>query len=500
MTAKNSTHLQQLAQDIPRSSGVLMHVTSLPNEFAIGDLGPAAYRWVDTLAKAKQRWWQILPLGPPGAGYSPYQCFSAFAGNTDLISPALLVREGLVTRAEIKGLLAKRAVDRIDPARASKRPLLNAAIDRVLAARIRTKTAHLRDEFEAFCASTAWLDDYALFMAVKDRYPTQWQSWPRRILRREPATLEDLRRDLRQAYDLHRFGQFIFARQLRALKTHATERGVQLIGDIPIFVSPDSADVWARPELFELDRQRLPRAVAGVPPDMFSATGQRWGNPLYNWDAMERDGFQWWIDRVRATLEQVDLVRMDHFRGFAGYWRIPAKAPTAETGKWVKAPGKALFTALRKAIGKLPFIAEDLGVITPDVEALRDEFGLPGMRVLQFAFGGGDNPFLPHNYPTNSVAYTGTHDNDTTAGWFRSADRETRKRIVKYAPEAKNDAAWALMRLAWGSVAKLAIAPVQDLLRLGNKSRMNLPGTATGNWTWRMREDNGALRARAGCD
>jgi 4-alpha-glucanotransferase len=326
-------------------------------------------------------------------------------------------------------------------------------------------------------------------MALKDQKLGAWQTWPRKLVRCERGAMAEARHVLADKVDRHRFGQFIFFRQLERLRKYAKDRGVRLIGDLPIFVSPDSATVWTRPELFQLDRQRRPKAVAGVPPDFFSETGQRWGNPLYDWDAMQRDGFSWWIDRVRATLAQVDLVRIDHFRGFAGYWRIPASSPTAETGQWVAAPGVELFKALRKALGRLPFIAEDLGVITPDVEALRDRFGLPGMRVLQFGFdGGAENPFLPHNYVPPSVAYTGTHDNDTTVGWFRSLDRRTRRAVDRYAPGARSDPAWAMMRLAWASVSKLAIAPAQDVLRLDARARMNVPGLALGNWSWRMRE------------
>jgi 4-alpha-glucanotransferase len=354
--------------------------------------------------------------------------------------------------------------------------------------------------FDAFLATqTHWLDDFATFMALRDANGTSdWPQWPREIVRRQSAAMREARTVLADEIRRQQFSQFLFRRQLQALRRYARPRGVSLIGDLPIFVSADSADVWANPHLFQLDRSHRPRAVAGVPPDYFSRTGQRWGNPLYDWEAMRRDGFAWWVARARATLDQVDLVRIDHFRGFEAYWQIPARLPTAERGRWVKAPGRGLFVALRKQLGRLPFIAEDLGLITPEVESLRDQFGLPGMRVLQFAFGGGgaDNPFLPHNYVPNAVAYTGTHDNDTTPGWFARLDRKGRAAVRDYAPDGqlngKWDPAWALIRLAWSSVAHTAVAPLQDVLGLGSKARMNTPGTGTGNWRWRFQE--GMLR------
>ena len=462
-----------------------MHLTSLPGKFGIGDLGPQAHRFIDLLAEARQSWWQILPLGPPGAGGSPYQCYSAFAGNPDLLSPQVMLRDGLLSRGDIAGKSFSAGRADLEEASRFKSTLLAAAWDRFQA-----DTRHaLHGEFATFRETeSAWLDDFALFMALREAHNgDEWNRWPRDVRIRKTSALRDARRALGGAIDRHRFRQFLFFRQLDLLRAHARERGVQLIGDLPIFVSGDSADVWANPQLFLLDRDLRPTFVAGVPPDYFSKTGQRWGNPLYNWRAMERSGFDWWVRRVRSVLRQVDLVRIDHFRGFAACWTIPAANPTAEKGRWVEAPGRALFQVVREKLGRLPFIAEDLGLITPDVEALRDELGLPGMRVLQFAFGGGaNNPFLPHNYPQNAVTYTGTQDNDTTAGWYVALKAGERKQLHQYAPDAKRNAAHALIRLAWSSVADLAIAPVQDVLGMGSDARMNTPGTASGNWRWRL--------------
>jgi 4-alpha-glucanotransferase len=472
-----------------RAAGVLLHVTSLPGQYGIGDLGPEAHAWVDLLSRAKQSHWQILPLNPPGEGHSPYQAFSAFAGNPAVISPAALYRDGLLTRAELREC-ERPPKDRVDFAAAEgKWALLARAMQRMAG----EKRAHLRIRaaVEQFCdANAEWLEDYALFMAIKDHRIGPWQAWPKSLVLRKAAALADAKRELANNVALHRFAQFVFFRQLDALRAHARSRGVRIIGDLPIFISGDSADVWARPELFHLDRHRRPRVVAGVPPDLFSKTGQRWGTPLYDWRAMRREGYRWWVRRAQAALEQADVVRLDHFRGFAAYWEIPAHRPTAQYGRWVKGPGRDLFEALRAELRALPFIAEDLGVITPDVEALRDELGLPGMRVLQFAFGGSDdgsNPHLPHNHPRNAVAYTGTHDNDTSSGWYSKLRRAERARAQEYAGARDGDSvAWALTRLAWSSVAGLAIAPVQDVLGLGSPARMNVPGKSKGNWGWRM--------------
>ncbi len=471
-----------------RSAGVLLHVTSLPGRFGIGDLGPAAYRWVDTLAAAGQSWWQVLPLNPPGKGDSPYQAYSAFAGNPLLISPELLVKDGLLKRGEAEELNAPPG--RVDyvAARAMKQEVLATAFERFAAGAARP----LRSAFARFRGEQVeWLDAYALYMALRGANGDRpWGEWSDPLKRRDPAVLADARLLLSAKIDRHAFDQFIFARQWDQLKTYANGKGVRIIGDVPIFVSGDSADVWSHPEQFLLDRQLKPTVVAGVPPDYFSKTGQRWGNPLYHWKRMAADDFRWWVARLRTLLVQTDLVRIDHFRGFAACWNVPASEATAVHGKWVKVPGEALLTTVERALGRLPFIAEDLGVITPDVEKLRDGFNLPGMRVLQFAFGGGpDNAFLPHQHVRNAVAYTGTHDNDTTVGWFASLDKKQRKHAEAYAPGIADDPAGVLTRVTWQSVADIAITPAQDVLRLGSEARMNTPGTSRGNWMWRLADD-----------
>jgi 4-alpha-glucanotransferase len=464
-----------------------MHPTSLPGPYGIGDLGPAAFQWVDALVRAKQKWWQVLPLGPTGFGDSPYQCFSALAGNPYLVSPELLIRDGLLQQGEIGDV--RFPGERVDfgPVIQFKIRILHQAWANFQAGR----ATHLRAEFDAFrqrCAG--WLDDYTLFMALKDAHGgASWLEWPMELVRRDPGRLAVARRDLSDAISRHQFAQFLFFRQWKALKDHANGRGIKLVGDAPIFVSSDSADVWANPDLFYLDERRRPTVVAGVPPDYFSATGQLWGNPLYNWDALAKTGYAWWVARMRATLELVDVVRLDHFRGFEGYWEVPASMPTAEKGRWLPGPRDGLFETLRRHLGRLPLIAEDLGVITPEVEALRERLRLPGMRVLQFAFSGPDNRYLPHHYEPNTIVYTGTHDNDTTLGWFRTIPEEERKFLRSYAPWVENEPAWGLIRLAWSSVADFAITPLQDVLSLGTEARMNLPGRPAGNWGWRFTAD-----------
>ena len=472
-----------------RSAGVLLHVTSLPGPFGIGDVGPVAYQWVDALAAAGQRWWQVLPLNPPGHGDSPYQAFSAFAGNPMLVSPDRLAGDGLLEAADLAAHhLPPGRVD-YTRAKAVKVDLLARAWDRFAAG---GSAAPLREEFDRFRAEQAgWLDEFALYMALRDAHGDRgWHDWDPALVRRQPEAMAAARVAQKARVDRHAFEQFLFARQWGQLQAYAADRGVRVVGDVPIFVSGDSADVWSHPDLFLLDEQLKPTAVAGVPPDYFSATGQRWGNPLYAWDRMAADGFDWWARRLSTLLRQTDLIRIDHFRGLAACWHVPADAETAVDGKWVDSPGRALIEAVRSRLGRLPFIAEDLGVITPDVEALRDDFGLPGMRVLQFAFGSGpDNVFLPHHYVRNTVAYTGTHDNDTTVGWFAALDAEQKKCALDYAPGLDADPAGTLVRLAWQSVADLAIAPVQDVLRLGSEARMNTPGTAADNWAWRLPDD-----------
>lgn len=471
-----------------RTAGILLHPTSLPGPYGVGDLGPSARTWVDALARAGQTWWQLLPLTPPGEGDSPYQAFSAFAGNPVLISPDDLIADGLIRKSDLPG--DDLPADRVDYPRVNryKAALLARAWERFRAG----AAGGLKPAYAAFRKRhAAWLDDFALFMAIKERRPgVPWTDWPDELVQRDPAALKAQARSLAEAIDRIRFTQFLFFRQLGVLRHYARDRGVRLIGDLPIFISAESADVWAHPEYFVLDGRRRPVVVAGVPPDFFSKTGQRWGNPHYDWKALRRDGFAWWIARIEATLAEVDLVRLDHFRGFEAYWEVPASCPTAEVGRWVKAPGAALFKALRTALGDLPMIAEDLGEITPEVDALRLAFGLPGMRILQFAFGGAiEDRFLPHSYDRNCVVYTGTHDNDTTVGWYAGLNPEEHAHLRRYVPGVERHPAREMIRAAWASVAAWAIAPLQDVLELGNEARMNLPGTETGNWSWRCTAD-----------
>ena len=468
-----------------RSSGVLLHPTSLPGPFGIGDLGPAALAWIDALVQAKQSWWQILPLGPTSYGDSPYQSFSSFAGNPCLVSPQILREEGLIDEADWSG--ARFSPTQIDfgPVIDFKKRLLERAWRNFRAGR----AAALKSAFESFRRDQeSWLPDYALFMALKDRHDgDSWQKWSNDLRMRKTAALDKARADLAEEIGRHAFAQFLFFRQWKTVRDYAHSRGVKIIGDIPIFVAGDSSDVWASPQLFQLDADRRPKVVAGVPPDYFNADGQLWGNPLYDWKALQGTDFAWWRKRLRATLGMVDLVRLDHFRGFESYWEIPADSVTARIGRWVPGPGAALLKSLRADLGPLPIIAEDLGVITPAVDALRREFDLPGMRVLQFAFGGDfRSPYLPHNYVADTVVYTGTHDNDTCQGWYQTADEATRDHVRRYLARDGSDIAWDLVRAAWSSVAELAIAPLQDLLNLGNDARMNFPGKPQGNWGWRF--------------
>jgi 4-alpha-glucanotransferase len=475
-----------------RSAGILLHPTSLPSAGGIGDLGPAAYAWVDALARARQSWWQILPLGPTGYGDSPYQSFSTFAGNPNLISLELLVREGLLRASDLAG--ADGPMDQVDygPAIAYKSQWTARAWDNFQAGGGGGVSSSLQLLFEEFRVREAhWLDDYALFVALKEAHGgVSWFDWPDELVLREPSALQRARQKLAGPMDLHRFRQFLFYHQWRSLKSYARARAIRLIGDVPIFVAGDSADVWTNPGLFKLDERHRPSVVAGVPPDYFSKTGQLWGNPLYNWPEHQRSGYAWWTARLRATLEQVDLVRLDHFRGFEAAWEVPAEHPTAENGRWVKGPGADLFRVLGEKLGSLPFIAEDLGVITPEVRDLRLDYKLPGMRILQFAFGGApEKRFLPHRHERNTVVYTGTHDNDTTRGWFESLTEDELRFFRGYAPSTDGDAAWDLIRMAWASVADYAIAPLQDVLSLGTQARMNFPGQPSGNWRWRFRAD-----------
>jgi 4-alpha-glucanotransferase len=473
-----------------RSAGLLLHPTSLPGPFGIGDLGSAAHAWVDTLQRAKMTWWQVLPLGPTGFGDSPYQSFSTFAGNVNLISPELLVRDGLLSHDDLGG--HSFPADRVDYEKVG--PFKLGVVKRAYENFRTGHAGHLRGAYEAFVGDRqAWLPDFALFMALKDaRNGEPWYDWPPELLHHgtNSPVLEHAAREMADEIGAHQFGQFLFFRQWADLRRYAREKGIKLIGDVPIFVSGDSADVWANPKLYLLDENLRPKVVAGVPPDYFSRTGQLWGNPHYDWAAMAETGYAWWVARLKAALEQVDLVRLDHFRGFAAAWQVPAGEKTAERGEWVVGPGMDFFRRLRLEFGHdLPLIAEDLGEITPDVYALRDDLNLPGMKILQFAFDGPKNPFLPHNYTAvNCVAYSGTHDNDTTRGWWAQAPEGEKHYFRMYTGRDGSDVSWDLIRLAWSSVADYAIAPVQDVLDLPTEERMNLPGTGQGNWRYRMRD------------
>ncbi|MGF1580294.1 MAG: 4-alpha-glucanotransferase [Gemmataceae bacterium] len=471
-----------------RISGIILHPTSLPGPYGIGDFGGTAYRWIDGLYHARQSLWQILPLNPTGYGNSPYQSFASFAGNYYLVSPDLLVEDGLLDRSDIPAVDFPGDYVDYGPVIDFKINILNRAWERFQGGH----AGHLRADFEGFIGKHQhWVDDYALFRALKDANGGKaWYEWSEDLVLREPASLEKARHDLGDQVGYFKFVQFLFFRQWQNVKNYANERGIRIFGDVPIFVAGDSADVWANPRMFQLDEQRRPRTVAGVPPDYFSATGQLWGNPVYEWSEHQATNFRWWIERLKATFEVVDLVRIDHFRGFEAYWAIPAGMPTAEVGEWVKAPGMELFTEIEKAFGELPIIAEDLGVITPEVDALRHQFGLPGMKVLQFAFGGGsDNKDLPHNYEHNTVVYTGTHDNDTTCGWYDVANEREKDHVRRYLGVSGDDISWDLIRAAWASVGDTAVAPLQDVLSLGTEARMNFPGKPDGNWEWRFTEE-----------
>ncbi len=485
-----------------RSSGVLLHPTSLPGRYGVGDLGAEAQAFIDFLAASGQSLWQVLPLGPTGYGDSPYQSFSAFAGNTLLVSPDRLLEEGLLAKSDLADA-PRFSGERVDFGAVIE--FKNKLLKRAFANFQHSTDTGLRVNFETFCQrEAAWLDDYALYRALKDaRGGAAWNKWEPPIASREPHALDLVREALRAESDAHKFSQFLFFSQWHALKRAANERGIRIVGDIPIFVAHDSADVWTHPRLFKLNEDGSPRVVAGVPPDYFSATGQLWGNPLYDWEHMQADKFRWWIARVSSMLRTVDILRIDHFRGFAASWEIPGGDRTAERGRWVNAPGRELFRAIRAALGDVPILAEDLGVITPDVEALRDDFGFPGMRIIQFAFGGDSlNHDLPHNYHPNVAVYTGTHDNDTTVGWFESEagagstrnrqqiERE-RKFCLDYLNSDGAEIHWDFIRAALASVARIALIPLQDVLGLGNDARMNLPNSTVGNWSWRY--PSGAL-------
>ena len=480
-----------------RCSGVLLHISSLPGGHGIGDLGDGAYEFVEFLANCGQRIWQVLPLNPTGYGDSPYQCFSAFAGNPFFLDLNALREQGLLSLGDFANAPAFSR-DQVDYATVIdfKTHLLRKAASEFL----QNAGQAGRASFDLFCRENAqWLEAYALFAAFKGVYKNAaWVKWDADVRQRKPAVLEEWRARLSTEAAIHKFAQFEFYRQWERLRAHCSRRGIRIMGDIPIYVAHDSADVWANPELFSLDDRGMPTAVAGVPPDYFSATGQLWGNPLYRWDVSAASGHRWWIDRVRASLQLLDLARLDHFRGFESYLKIPAGDLTAERGTWEKGPGADLFNALQSQLGDLPFVAENLGVITPAVEALRKQFGFPGMSLLQFAFGNDPQgpTFRPHNYERDLVAYTGGHDNDTTVGWWTSSgvgeSTRTEEDIHKeraftraYLGFHNEPIQWVFIRTVLASVASIAIMPMQDLLGLGSAARMNLPGTVSGNWKWR---------------
>lgn len=474
-----------------RASGILLHVTSLPSRYGIGDVGPKALAWIDRLGEAGQGCWQILPLGPTGYGNSPYQPLSSVAGNELVISPDWLIEDGLLRPTDCEHPPFPKSFVDYDAVATFKHRLL----EKVWGNFGSGSRTDLRSAYEQFCHDQShWLDDYALFRALKTRFENaHYLEWPAELVQRKPEALGRVRHELADPIAQARFTQFLLFRQIARLKAHARAKGLRLLGDLPFFVSADSSDVWANPELFLLDEQRRPRFVAGVPPDYFSAQGQLWGNPVYNWDTLRESAFRWWIGRLRSLLSHVDVVRLDHFRGFTTAWHVPAGAVTAQSGQWVPGPGAEFFHTIESELGGLPFVAEDLGIITPDVYALRDQFGLPGMRILQFAFDGqSDNPYLPENYVRNTVVYTGTHDNPTTRSWFEDLPEEERQRVwscLRGCGINGGEAVRALMEMAWSSVAALTMAPLQDLLNLGSESRMNVPGRPDGNWRWRCTEE-----------
>ena len=476
-----------------RSSGVLLHPTSLPSAGGIGDLGPAAYEFVDWLAAAKQTLWQVLPLGPVGYGNSPYSCTSAFAGNVLMISLERLAERGYISPARIadSGKQAN-AVD-FDGVRARKLPLLREAAQNFL----RSSPPGARARYDSFCVQNHWwLGDYTLFAVLREKYTEMpWSSWSKALVHRNPEALEQSREELKDLIDAECFLQFAFFEQWKSLRSYCGERGVRIIGDVAIFVSYDSADVWTHPDIFRLNDDLSPEVVAGVPPDAFSATGQRWGNPLYDWEELKARGYDWWIQRIKWAVETCDIIRLDHFRGYEACWEIPAEDPTAENGHWTPGPNFDLFRALKNELGKLPFIAEDLGFITPEVHALRKKLNVPGMKVMQFGFGDrGAHTYLPQRFTPDSVVYTGTHDNDTTVGWWNNSASPTEKAwAAEYFGKVEDGIQWSFIRAAFASVATLAMIPVQDILGLDSEARMNVPSKPGGNWVWRL--SRGALTA-----
>lgn len=483
-----------------RASGILLHPTSFPGPFGMGDLGPNAYEFVDFLAETGQQIWQILPLGPTGHGNSPYMSYSSMAGNHLLISLEQLRDRGLLDQQDLDAFphFPEDAVDFSGVLPEKLKLLEKAAVTFQAVA-----DSEMRAEYDRFCEERAfWLDDYAFFMALKRAHDgASWHQWDAAIARRKSEAMAEWHDKLSTVIFYHKYFQFEFFRQWAALKQYANERHIQIVGDMPIYVAHDSVDVWAFPYNFMIDEETLePSEMAGVPPDYFSETGQLWGNPTYNWEGLEKRGFRWWLQRLKALLDYVDLTRIDHFRGFQAYWAVPEGEDTAMNGEWIEAPGEAFFNAVRDEFGSLPILAEDLGLITPEVEELRDKFDFPGMKILQFAFGGdASNPYLPFNYVRNCLVYTGTHDNDTTVGWFDKASEYERDRVLRYLGGLSADGIhWSMIRLAMSSIANQAVFPLQDLLGLGSFARMNTPGQAEGNWAWRYRSDmlTGELRER----
>jgi 4-alpha-glucanotransferase len=470
-----------------RLSGVLLHITSLPSHGGVGDFGPAAYRFVDFLKASKQRLWQVLPLSPTGYGSSPYSALSAFAGNPVLISLELLAEAGWIAWEKLNGLPGDDGPADFEAAMKLKLPLLEEAagnfIDRA--------TDEQKAGFHKFCQENSyWLTDYATYSVLRERYEfASWNQWPKEFALREQDAMTSVLTEHARKLVIEQAMQFFFSEQWSALRKYCCEREIRIMGDVAIFVSYDSADVWTHPEIFELDEERNPIRVSGVPPDYFSANGQRWGNPLYKWGVLKERGFDWWVARIRRSLALYDTIRLDHFRGFEAFWSIAADEETAIHGQWVKAPGQELFQRLKEVFGDLPFVAEDLGVITPEVDELREHFGMPGMRILQFGFGDrGSHLYLPHRCVPNTVIYTGTHDNNTTQGWWRDDCGENERRNVQVYLQKINDdreIVWAMIKAAARSVANLCIFPLQDILHIGSEGRMNTPSAPAGNWTWR---------------
>lgn len=474
-----------------RVSGILLHVTSLPSYGGVGDFGPAAREFVDFLAASKQKIWQVLPLSPTGYGSSPYSALSAFAGNPVLISLELLAEQGWIERDRIRGMRGAGGPSDFAGVWDEKLPLIEEAAGNFL----ECADEEQRGRFQKFCnENISWLQDYAMYTVLRRMQGyASWHEWPAEYAKRDGGALSKLMTDKGRELAVEQVVQYFFNEQWTALRRYCEEREVRIMGDMAIFVSYDSADVWTNPDLFELDEELRPLRVSGVPPDYFSETGQRWGNPLYRWGLMKERGFDWWVARIRRSLTLYDLVRLDHFRGFEAYWSIAAEEETAIKGQWVKAPGHELFQRLKDVFGELPFIAEDLGLITKEVNELREHYGMPGMRILQFGFADrGAHLYLPHRFVTNTVVYTGTHDNNTTLGWWKEdTTPEERKNVQAYLQPIEHDGevVWAMIRAAAGSVADVCIFPMQDILQLGSEARMNTPAAGAGNWTWRYAPD-----------